>query len=119
MHVDDNDDDDDDDVLDVFSRTHVFSRIFPITKYYVIIVLVFLKCSKLRKIYIFSFSGMHVDDDDDDDDDDDLDNLTSFPEPLGQAHDMFFHEFSDYNSLTVYLLLYKVHFTDLLKDSNT
>ena len=39
---------------------------------------------------------MHVDDDDDDDDDDDLDNLTSFPEPLGQAHDMFFHEFFDY-----------------------
>ena len=33
---------------------------------------------------------MHVDDDDDDDDDDDLDNLTSFPEPIGQAHDMFF-----------------------------
>ena len=34
---------------------------------------------------------MHVDDDDDDDDDDDLDNLTSFPEPLGRAHDIFFH----------------------------
>ena len=39
---------------------------------------------------------MHVDDDDDDSVDDDLDNLTSFPEPIGQAHDMFFHEFSDY-----------------------
>ena len=39
---------------------------------------------------------MHVDDDDDDSVDDDLDNLTSFPEPIGQAHDMFFYEFSEY-----------------------
>ena len=46
---------------------------------------------------------MHVDDDDDDDDDDDLDNLTSFPEPIGRAHDMFFHEFSEYKS-TIFVL---------------
>ena len=60
MHVDDNDDDDDDDVLDEFSRTHVFSRIFPITKYYVIIVLVFLKCSKLREKKYFLFQLRNI-----------------------------------------------------------
>ena len=53
---------------------------------------------------------MHVDDDDDDDDDDDLDNLTSFPEPIGQAHDMFFHEFSEYECM-IFILLTKYKYS--------
>ena len=66
------------------------------------------KSSRWLKLdFLFKQSGMHVDDDDDDDDDDDLDNLTSFPEPIGQAHDMFFsrifwvqiHDFYSYQIL--------------------